>query len=126
MTQHTVLHTRPARQRRPGGRGALSWQLPSALVVLSLIPVIAGSLRRRPGQDAPANYELRIEGHLDQHWSARFGGLTLTREDDGTTTLRGAVTDQAELHGLLAKVRDLGATLISVKTIDAQDRRHGV
>ena len=45
-------------------------------------------------------------------------GSTLTREDDGTTTLRGPVTDQAELHGLLAKVRDLGATLISVRTID--------
>jgi len=45
-------------------------------------------------------------------------------EDDGTTTFRGAVTDQAELHGLLAKVRDLGTTLISVKTIDAPSRRH--
>ena len=66
------------------------------------------------GPDAPAHYELRVEGHLDQHWSAWFGGLTLTHEDDGTTTLRGLVTDQAELHGLLAKVRDLGATLISV------------
>jgi hypothetical protein len=64
------------------------------------------------------DYELRVEGHLDGHWSAWFGGLTLTREDDGTTTLRGEVTDQAELHGLLAKVRDLGATLISVKTVD--------
>jgi hypothetical protein len=45
MTQHTVLHTRPARQRRPGGRGGSSWQVPSALVVLSVIAVIAGSLR---------------------------------------------------------------------------------
>jgi hypothetical protein len=59
-------------------------------------------------------YELQIEGHLDQHWSAWFGGPTLTHAMDGTTTLRGAVTDQAELHGLLAKVRDLGAALISV------------
>ena len=64
-------------------------------------------------------YELRVEGHLDGHWSAWFGGLTLIREDDGTTTLRGAVTDQAELHGLLAKVRDLGAPLLSVNTCDA-------
>ena len=45
-----------------------------------------------------AHYELRIEGHLDEHWSAWFGGLTLIRKDDGTTTLRGAVADQAELH----------------------------
>jgi hypothetical protein len=65
------------------------------------------------------NYELRIEGHLDERWSAWFGGLTVIREDDGTTTLRGIVADQAELHGLLAKVRDLGTTLISVRTIDS-------
>ena len=59
-------------------------------------------------------YELRIEGHLDERWSAWFGGLALVRQADGTTTLSGVVTDQAELHGLLAKVRDLGVTLISV------------
>jgi hypothetical protein len=74
-------------------------------------------MNQRPGAYAPAYYELRIEGHLDEHWSAWFGRLTVIREDDGTTTLRGLVTDQAELHGLLAKVRDLGTTLISVKTI---------
>ena len=121
MTQRTVPDTRPAPQRRLGGvRGRSSWQVPSALMVLSLIPVIAGSLRvnRRPGPHAPAHYELRIEGHLAEYWSAWFGGLTLLREDDGTTTLRGAVIDQAQLHGLLAKVRDLGTTLISVRTID--------
>jgi hypothetical protein len=70
---------------------------------------------------SPAQYELRLQGHLDEHWSAWFGGLTLTREDDGTTTLRGAVTDQAELHGLLAKIRDLGTPLLSVRTSDAPD-----
>jgi hypothetical protein len=68
-----------------------------------------------------AHYELRIEGHLDERWSAWFGGLTIVRETDGTTTMRGPVTDQAELHGLLAKVRDLGAALISVGTVDALD-----
>ena len=78
----------------------------------------------RSGSCAPAHYELRIEGHLDDHWSAWFGGLTLVRDDDGTTILRGVVTDQAELHGLFAKVRDLGITLISVKTVDTTDRRH--
>jgi hypothetical protein len=122
MTQRTVPDTRPAPQRSPGVRGGSSWQVPSALVILSLIPVIAGSLRvtRRPGPHAPTHYELRIEGHLAEYWSAWFGGMTLIREDDGTTTLRGAVTDQAQLHGLLAKVRDLGTTLISVKTIDTR------
>jgi hypothetical protein len=75
-------------------------------------------MNQRPGPCAPAHYELRIVGHLDKYWSAWFDGLTLIHEDDGTTTLCGAVTDQAELHGLLAKVRDLGLTLISVNTID--------
>ena len=65
----------------------------------------------------PTGYELRIAGHLDQHWSAWFGGLAVSHENDGTTTLRGTVRDQSDLYGLLAKVRDLGATLISVTPI---------
>jgi hypothetical protein len=60
-------------------------------------------------------YEIRLGGHLDDHWSAWLDGLTITREADGTTTLRGDVADQAQLHGLLAKVRDLGAPLISLQ-----------
>ena len=67
----------------------------------------------------PREYELRVEGHLDNRWSAWFDGLVLTRERDGTTILRGVVTDQAELHGLLAKVRDLGVPLISIRPIDS-------
>lgn len=82
------------------------------------------SPRIRP--HAPAHYELRVDGHLDEHWSTWFGGLILTHEDDGTTALRGVVTDQAELHGLRAKVRDLGTTLISVKTTDAPGRAGGM
>ena len=66
----------------------------------------------------PAVYQLRVAGLLDQHWSAWFGGLTVTHEDDGSTSLTGAVTDQAELHGLLTKIRDLGVTLISVTVVD--------
>jgi hypothetical protein len=73
-------------------------------------------MNRRPR--APTSYEVRVEGHLDEHWSTWFDEMTLIREDDGTTTLRGLVTDQAALHGLLAKVRDLGITLISVEAID--------
>jgi len=71
------------------------------------------------GPDAAASYELRIGGHLDPHWSTWFDGFTLTHEDDGTSTLRGVVRDQSELHGLLAKVRDLGTTLISVTPLEA-------
>ena len=64
-------------------------------------------------------YELRIGGHLDEHWSAWFHDLALSHNDDGTTTLRGAVPDQAALHGLLTKVRDLGLTLISLNAMPA-------
>ncbi len=69
------------------------------------------------GPDAATSYELRIGGHLDQHWSTWFDGFTLTHEDDGTSTLRGVVRDQSELHGLLGKVRDLGTALISVTSL---------
>jgi hypothetical protein len=63
-------------------------------------------------------YRLRVAGRLDQHWSAWFGGLSVAHEDDGSTSLTGAVADQAELHGLLAKIRDLGVTLISVTVVE--------
>jgi hypothetical protein len=66
-------------------------------------------------------YIVRIAGHLDAHWSAWFGEFVLTREPDGTTVLRGIVADQAELHGLLVKVRDLGVTLLSVDITDVPD-----
>jgi len=66
---------------------------------------------------APTTYQLRIAGHLDQHWSPWFGGLTLAHEDDGTTSLTGVIADQAELHGVLTKIRDLGVTLISLAVV---------
>jgi hypothetical protein len=62
----------------------------------------------------PAAYVIRVEGHLDDHWSDRLGGLALTRDVDGTTTLTGPLADQAQLHGVLAGLRDIGATLLSV------------
>lgn len=64
--------------------------------------------------DGPRIYELRIEGHLNDRWADWFEGLTLIREDSGDTVLTGPVVDQAALHGLLRKVRDLGMPLISV------------
>jgi hypothetical protein len=70
----------------------------------------------------PAMYHLRIEGHLDQYWSPWFGDLTLTQESDGTTSLTGVILDQAELHGLLNKIRNLGVTLISVALVDPPTR----
>jgi hypothetical protein len=62
----------------------------------------------------PGRYEIRIAGHLDSRWAAWFDGLSLTNHSDGTTILRGAVVDQAALHGLLQKVRDIGLPLLSV------------
>ncbi|WP_198663899.1 hypothetical protein [Jiangella endophytica] len=70
---------------------------------------------------ASMRYELRLEGRLDQHWSSWLGGMAVTHEADGTTALRGVVADQSELHGLLTRVRDLGATLISVTTSHAAE-----
>ena len=65
---------------------------------------------------APASgYTLRVAGRLDPRWVAWFDGFTVTCEADGTTTLRGTVADQAQLHGLLAKIRDLGVVLVSVE-----------
>ena len=67
--------------------------------------------------DEPGLYEIRIKGHLDDKWAAWFGGLTLTREDNGETLLIGPVVDQAALHGLLRKVRDLAMPLLSVTRV---------
>jgi hypothetical protein len=68
--------------------------------------------------DGPRRYEIRLRGRLDPRWTAWFDGMTLTVVDDGTTALRGPVTDQAALHGLLQKVRDLGLPLLSVTPLD--------
>ena len=59
-------------------------------------------------------YEIRVGGRLDQRWSVWFDGMTLTDERDGTTKIHGPVADQAALHGLLIKLRDIGLPLISV------------
>jgi hypothetical protein len=68
-------------------------------------------------QYEPGFYEIRIKGHLDDQWADWFGGLTLTLKEDGDTLLTGMVADQAALHGLLKKVRDLGIPLISVNPV---------
>src|SRR5947207_254655 len=65
-----------------------------------------------PGQ--PLVYQIRIKGHLGRDWTDWFGGLTITLEDNGETLLTGPVIDQAALHGVLKKVRDVGMPLLSV------------
>jgi hypothetical protein len=74
--------------------------------------------RRNPGR-----YEIRLKGHLDSRWAAWFDGLSLTNESDGTTLLCGPVVDQAALHGLLQKVRDIGLPLVSVTQIHPDQPR---
>jgi hypothetical protein len=71
--------------------------------------------RHEPGQ-----YEIRLKGHLDDKWADWFDGLTITRADNGETLLHGTVIDQAALHGVLRKVRDLGLPLLSVRQVDPQ------
>jgi hypothetical protein len=72
----------------------------------------------RPSRDSPPHYLLRVDGHLDDRWSTRLDDLELEQQDDGTTTLTGRVQDQAQLHGLLTKIRDLGLTLIQLDLIN--------
>jgi hypothetical protein len=70
------------------------------------------------GPAEPACYELRVRGTLDADWSAWFEGLRVTSNQGGQTTIAGPVTDQAALHGLLTKIRDLRLPLLSVRRID--------
>ena len=70
------------------------------------------------GPAEPARYELRVQGVLDDRWSVWFEGLQVSSDQHGQTTIAGPVADQAALHGLLTKVRDLGLELLSVRRLD--------
>ncbi len=70
------------------------------------------------GPNEPMVYQLRLKGHLGPQWTDWFEGLTITLEDNGDTLLTGPVIDQAALHGLLKKVRDLGMPLVSVNPVE--------
>ena len=74
------------------------------------------SNERNPNRDPsePMVYQIRVTGHLGREWTDWFDGLSITLQDNGETLLSGPVTDQAALHGLLRKVRDLGMPLLSV------------
>jgi hypothetical protein len=79
---------------------------------------VAERRSQRTDPDWPAVYEIRIEGHLGRAWTGWFDGLSIALEDDGDTVMTGAVVDQAALHGLLKKVRDVGAPLVSVNRLE--------
>ena len=68
-------------------------------------------------------YEIRLQGHLDQKWAALFDGLSLSQEGDGITLLAGPVSDQSALHGVLRKVRDIGLPLVSVTHVEPNPPR---
>lgn len=68
----------------------------------------------------PRVYQIRVKGHLNCHWTDWFGGLTVTLEEHGETTLTGPVIDQAALYGLLRRIRDLGLPLISVNRVEPE------
>jgi hypothetical protein len=81
---------------------------------------MSGRARIDGDRHEPGRYEIRLKGHLDRRWAAWFDDLNLTHESDGTTIIDGPIADQAALHGLLQKVRDVGLPLVSVICVDPE------
>ncbi len=78
---------------------------------------MSNKLNPKTDPSRPMVYQIRLQGHLGRQWTDWFGGLSITLEDNGDTLLTGPVVDQAALHGLLRKVRDLGMPLLSVNRV---------
>ena len=89
-------------EKWPTARAVTSWQM-----------------NRRQNQRKQTIYRIKVKGHLDPCWSEWFDGMTITWQGDGETILSGSVRDQAALHGLLAKIRDMGMALLLVEQLDA-------
>jgi len=81
--------------------------------------LMSNDLNSKTDPGKPMVYQIRIKGHLGSQWTDWFEGLTITLEEDGNTLLTGPVIDQAALHGLLKKVRDLGMPLVSVSPVES-------
>jgi hypothetical protein len=79
---------------------------------------MSNKLNQKTDPSQPMVYQIRLKGHLSRQWTDWFEGLTITLEEDGNTLLTGPVIDQAALHGLLKKVRDLGMPLVSVSPVE--------
>ena len=80
--------------------------------------VMSNELNSGSEKAQPLVYQIRIKGHLGRQWTDWFGGLTITLEDNGEMLLTGPVVDQAALHGVLRKVRDLSMPLLSVSRVE--------
>jgi hypothetical protein len=74
----------------------------------------------------PTYYHIRLKGHLDGHWSAWFDDLTISNEANGEAVLRGSLPDQAALHGVLIKIRDLGLPLLAVTSVAEGEAQHDI
>jgi hypothetical protein len=83
---------------------------------------MSNQLASQTESNANTVYQIRVVGHLGPQWAESFNGLTIKLEENGETLLTGPVPDQAALHGLLKKVRDLGLPLVSVVSIKPEDR----
>jgi hypothetical protein len=79
--------------------------------------VTSSKNKSTPAPDQPSVFQIRIKGHLGPQWTDWFDGMAITLEDDGDTLLTGPVADQAALHGMIKKVRDLGMTLVSINSV---------
>jgi len=75
-------------------------------------------MKTQRSMSAPASYEIRVAGHLSANWATRFEGLSMRHEPEGETVLSGSL-DQAALHGVLVRIRDLGMNLIAVNRVEA-------
>jgi hypothetical protein len=82
---------------------------------------MSNKLNPETNPNQPMIYQIRIKGHLERRWEDWFEGMSITLEDNGDTLITGPVVDQAALHGLVKKVRDLGLPLISVNRLDPDD-----
>jgi hypothetical protein len=73
----------------------------------------------------PTFYEIRVEGHIGSSWSSWFEGLTIRHEENGETVLTGSLADEAALHGVLIRIRDLGLPLVEVKRVPGAEEPPG-